>query len=192
MKASEFMVGDWVDIPEFEGLYQVSSNGEIKSLEKIITSYGGKRSYIQKEHIVKQYKDTSGYNIVRLSKQGEMYTRKVHRLVAICFIPNPYKYTEINHKDENKTNNNFSNLEWCTKAYNNSYGTRTERTSRKVISIDIDGKETVYKSVREASRITKTATCNIRNCANNKVLTDSKGNNYNCITAGGYKWKWYD
>ena len=63
-----------------------------------------------------------GYKCIKLSKNQKYYPFKVHRLVALAFIPNPNNYEFVNHKDENKQNNIVSNLEWCTKKYNNEYG----------------------------------------------------------------------
>lgn len=74
-----------------------------------------------------------GYSIVKLSINNKAKEMKVHRLVANAFIPNPNNFPCVNHKDENKSNNNIDNLEWCTYEYNNSYGTRIERQSKSLI-----------------------------------------------------------
>lgn len=113
----------WVDIKGYEGLYQVSNLGRVKSLERI-DSLGHKR----KEKIFKPQKN-KGYLRVSLWKDGKGKKYSIHRLVAIAFIPNPDNLPEVNHKDENKFNNNVDNLEWCTVAYNNTYGTRIQRFS---------------------------------------------------------------
>lgn len=70
-----------------------------------------------------------GYKMVSLLKNGKLYDKSVHRLVALAFLENPNKYDYVNHKDENKLNNNVSNLEWCTIKYNNNYGTVNQRRS---------------------------------------------------------------
>lgn len=106
----------WEDIPGFEGLYKISNCGNVKSL------------YTNETRILKQRPDKNGYMIVDLHHQGTKKTCKVHRLVAIAFIPNPEKHLEINHKDEIKTNNAAENLEWCDRRYNNTYGTARIRT----------------------------------------------------------------
>lgn len=126
----------WKDIEGYEG-YQISNYGRVKSLK-----YG-------KERIRKPTKDKDGYLTVTLCKQGEKKTYKVHRLVAKAFIPNVNNYLEVNHKDENKTNNTIQNLEWCTRSYNNNYGTRTEKTSKQVLCVET-GK--IYVSTREIRR----------------------------------------
>lgn len=190
MKVTELQIGDYKEIPGFEGLYGATRDGLIISCEKEICIHGGRR-WVQKAHIIKQYKNKDGYLQVKLSQNGKVCTRSVHRLIALAFLDNPNGYSEINHKDENKENNNVSNLEWCTKSYNNSYGTRTSRTSRKVKSIDKNGNEVIYNSIRSASRICGIPPCNIRNCANHKIIKDGKGNDYTPRTAGGYKWEWF-
>lgn len=73
-----------------------------------------------------------GYCHVKLSTHNKAAQKKVHRLVAKAFIPNPNNYDCINHKDENPLNNNVENLEWCNHSYNNTYGTRIERQSKSL------------------------------------------------------------
>ena len=73
-----------------------------------------------------------GYCLVKLSSNNKAVEKKVHRLVAEAFIPNPNNYDCINHKDENPLNNNVENLEWCNHSYNNTYGTRIKRQSKSL------------------------------------------------------------
>ncbi len=126
----------WKDIKGYEGLYQVSNLGRIKSVDRIIERRK-KGKYFKKGNILKLQKSKQGYYICKLSYQNKKPTRNVHRLVAEAFIPNTDNLPCINHKDENKLNNNIDNLEWCTYEYNNKYGTKIERikktlTGRKV------------------------------------------------------------
>ena len=114
------MKEEWKDIKGYEGLYQVSNLGRVKSL-------GNNKS--KKEKILDPKPNMYGYKEVRLSKEGKRKPYKVHRLVAIYFIPNPNNYKEVNHKDEDKTNNHVSNLEWCDRKYNINYGTRNKKAS---------------------------------------------------------------
>ena len=94
-----------------------------------------------------------GYYSVVLSKNGILKIFKVHRLVAQAFIPNPNNYKEVNHKDENKANNVVTNLEWCDRKYNQNYGTRTEKCSKKVYQYTLDGKFVKeWKSTAECGR----------------------------------------
>lgn len=116
----------WKDIPDYEGHYQVSNLGNVRSLNYRETG------------VVKTLKTTlsAGYPRVMLSKNGSVRGFHVHRLVGIAFIPNPHGYDCINHKDESRTNNRVENLEWCTKAYNNTYGTsQTRRAITRSIPI---------------------------------------------------------
>lgn len=110
------MEEEWKDIKGYENEYQVSNLGRVKSL---------KSNIIMKQNLNKKY---NRYSIM-LWKNGKSKRFWVARLVAKAFVfnPNPDIFTQVNHKDENKTNNNSDNLEWCTVAYNNTYGTRLQR-----------------------------------------------------------------
>ena len=110
----------WKDIEGYEGLYQVSNYGNVRSLNY---AKAGK---------VKELKQGNwrGYKNVDLWKNGKGKSFKVHRLVAQAFIENPNEYLCVNHKDENKQNNHVSNLEWCTHKYNSNYGTGRERVAK--------------------------------------------------------------
>lgn len=127
------MVEVWKPIKDYENLYQVSNCGRVKSL-------GNGKSNNSKEKILKPKKDTRGYLHLNLCKDGKLKTFRVHRLVAEHFIPNPLNLPQVNHKDENKENNCVENLEWCDAKYNNNYGTRTEKCSKKVFQFTKSGK----------------------------------------------------
>ena len=111
----------WKDVKNYEGLYQISNLGRVKSMSKFAGF-----SY-RKERILKTSLDKDGYVKVTLCKNNRTRFLSIHRLLAECFIPNSNNYPQINHKDENKQNNDLSNLEWCTCKYNINYGTRTKR-----------------------------------------------------------------
>jgi hypothetical protein len=142
----------WKNIEGYEGSYQVSNEGRVKSCK-----FG-------KEKILKPRKDTNGYLQVNLCKDGKPVWKLVHRLVAEAFLPNPNNYEQVNHKDECKTNNNVDNLEWCDKKYNCNFGTRNQRSaekrrndpkqSRRVDQIDPQTGEVVrqWKSTNECGR----------------------------------------
>lgn len=115
------MIEIWKDIPGYEGKYQVSNRGEVKSL-----NYRGSGEL----KLLKQNTDKNGYKQVSLYKNGKRKNHFVHRLVAMAFLPNPNNLSIVNHKDENPSNNNVNNLEWCTQEYNLNYGTRNERASK--------------------------------------------------------------
>ena len=114
----------WKDIEGYEGYYQVSNCGRVKSLDRIVTS--GKT---KKGMIIQGILDIGGYVRVTLWKSCKPKKYMVHRLVAFAFLDNPNNLKMINHIDENKENNNVTNLEWCDCKYNINYGTRTIRAS---------------------------------------------------------------
>lgn len=99
----------WKDIPGYEGLYQVSNKGNVRSLN------WGNRGFVRNLYLKKHNR---GYRHVELAKNGKRKAFTVHRLVATAFIPNPNNYQTINHIDEDKTNNTVENLEWCTMSQN--------------------------------------------------------------------------
>lgn len=159
----------WKIIEGYEGLYEVSSLGRIRN---------------NKGKILKPIKSsTVNYYTVNLYKNGKSKSFLIHRLVARAFVPNPNNLPQVNHKDENKFNNEASNLEWCTCTYNLMYNGRSKRVgrtkSKKLLQLSLDGqiiKE--WPSKKEA----------VRNGYN-------EGSIYRCIcgklrTHKGFKWKY--
>lgn len=110
----------WKDIEGYEGLYQISSEGRVKSL-------GNGKSNNSKERILKSRKDKDGYLLVNLYKEGKMRSYLVHRLVAQAFLENPNNLPQVNHRNEYKTDNRVENIEYCDCSYNINFGTRNER-----------------------------------------------------------------
>ena len=133
----------WKDIKGYEGIYQVSNKGRVKSLERVTICKDG-RKYHRKERILKCGLGAHGYPQVLLyNSKGDGKKLKPHRLVAEAFIPNPENKPQVNHKDEIKTNNCVENLEWMTAKENCNYGTRNNRIVKSI------GKDT-YKAIGEA------------------------------------------
>ena len=134
----------WKDIEGYEGLYQVSNLGNVKSLNY-------KRS--GREKILNPDKSETGYLYVQLYKNKESKHFRVHRLVANTFIENTNNYPYVNHIDECKSNNNISNLEWCTPKYNINHGScikrRAEKKRKQIYCLEND---TMYKSISECGR----------------------------------------
>ena len=171
----------WKDIPGYEGIYQVSNLGRVKSLERIIM--GRWHEVKTKEKILKP-RITNGYLRLQLFKSNKAKNFFLHRLVAMAFISNPNNYIEINHKDENHFNNNVNNLEWCSHSYNINYGTRTKKTIEKVckpiLQYDMNGNFIKkWKTMNEA----------IRYYNNVHICDVCKGKRQN---ASGYIWKYKD
>lgn len=166
---------EWKDVTGYEGLYQVSNLGRVKHLKITHKNRFGKCA--KQEHVV-GYKGSNGYMYVNLCKGNKEHTVTIHRLVAKAFIPNPKGYDCINHKDESHDNNRVDNLEWCTKKYNNGYGTLSKRkreimlnhpkTSKTVRCID---NNMIYLSARDAARQLGVHPTNIINCCNGKQKT---------------------
>ena len=160
----------WKDIIGFDK-YQVSSWGRVKSYKRCKS---GK--------ILKNTINNRGYSLVPLYKNGKKYLKSVHRLVLENFNPiENMSQLEVNHKDENKQNNNLDNLEWITHKQNVNYGTakirKSTKQSEKIICIDTG---IIYDSIRIASETTGINYGNISSACNHRIKT-----------AGGYHWAKY-
>ena len=120
---------DWRDIPGYDGYYEVSNHGAVRSVTRTVSNGYGPENSVRtiKGRILKQGHYTNGYCFVVLCKHRIKKTFSVHRLVAQSFCPNPNNFTEVNHKDEDKNNNTAVNLEWCNRKYNANYGTCIQR-----------------------------------------------------------------
>lgn len=113
------MIEEWKAIPGYEGLYEVSNKGNVRN--------------VRRNTLLRLSKNNDGYIQVHLYKNGIRNKFQVHRLVAQAFLPNIDNLPQVNHKDENKTNNNVTNLEWCTAKYNTNFGTRNIRRRETAI-----------------------------------------------------------
>lgn len=162
----------WKDIEGYEGLYQVSNLGRVKSLNY-------KRS--GKEGILTPTPIYGGYMHINLYKNGKPKPYLIHRLVAQSFIPNPNNLPEVNHKDENKENNSVDNLEWCTSKYNANHGTRNKRVSennkgknpniRKVICVTTGE---IFDCIKDAEEKYGVANQNITACCRGRQKSAGK------------------
>lgn len=155
----------WKTIGGYEGLYEVSDQGRIRSVDRyVINPKTGKRDFYRKGTIRRLEKAHDGYRRIALNKDGKVKRYFVHRLVLDAFHPNPNpeKYTQVNHKNEVTDDNRLSNLEWCTQVYNNNYGDRIEKQAqtlingkraKKVGQYDLSGKLIkIWASTRECER----------------------------------------
>lgn len=156
------------DVPHYEGLYQVSNFGRVKSLQRLVKhNYGGLKTL--KERLLRIGIDSCGYCVVVLCKNGYKETFKVHRIVAQCFLIPIKDKTHVNHKDGNKSNNSIDNIEWCNRSENVIHAIKTgllkikkgkehcnygseNKVSKKVIDTK-SGR--IFNTIREASETTK-------------------------------------
>lgn len=157
------------DIPGFEGRYAASASGKI-------WSYKNKR-------FLKDRDEKYGYRRISLRQNGsdQLQTFMIHRLVALAWVPNPDNLPQINHKDEDKTNNHYTNLEWCDIKYNINYGTRSERAgrarSRAVRCIETGE---VFPSIKAAGEwLNHTTGHSVNKCCLGQYKT-----------SGGYHWEY--
>lgn len=159
----------WKPIPNFEDLYEISNTGEVRSINP----------RYKNKSILKQSLNNKGYKTVCLCRKSVQKTFNVHRLVALVFIPNPNNFPCVNHKDEDKTNNNADNLEWCSYYYNNVYGHRLTKSSLKQ-SVPIRCIETgiIYSSAYAAQQKTDIKQSGIWRCCHGQRKT-----------AGGFHWE---
>ena len=177
------MEEEWLPVKGYEGLYEVSNMGRVRSLKNT-------RHVIRKEPLIKkQFVGSWGYPMVALCKDGISKPSLVHRLVAEAFVPNPDNLPFINHKDENRQNSVSTNLEFCTQAYNNNYGTARQRgietakkngsyNTKKLYQYDKIGNLIgVFDSVASASKSLNINASTLSNCANGKR---------HCRSAHGY------
>ena len=176
----------WKDIKGYEGLYQVSDKGRVKSLEHVTIRKNGSKLPV-KERILKPVQNQNGYLRVNLyDSSGKMKKFLVHRLVCEAFHENPENNPCVNHIDENKTNNVVSNLEWCTYKENNNHGTHNAKVakalSRPVGQYTLDGKLVkVWQSTHEVQRQLGFDNSHISKAVRGKLKT-----------AYGYVWKYVE
>lgn len=162
------MIEEWKDINGYNGIYQVSNLGNVRNAKR--------------DKILLQDTTKGGYKRVTLYKDGKSKHFQVHRLVAFSFLPNPVNFPCVNHKDENPSNNNVDNLEWCTYSYNINYGTRNTQLSqnaKKVCQMDFYGNVlATYISIGFAAKMLGVDPSNIYKCCNGELSY-----------AYDYKWK---
>lgn len=185
------MLEIWKDIKGFEGRYQISNFGNVKSLSRPVCNHTG--TIILKEKILKQRPDAKGYMRIDLKDNyGKKHFFGVHRLVVAAFISNAENKPQVNHIDGNKANNKMENLEWCTNAENQKHAYKmglnyvTGRAGRKKISvlqIDPETREVIkeYSSIADAGRAV--------GCKTSSNIGDVCRNAYGRKTIAGYCWK---
>ena len=167
---------EWKEVYGFDVLYEISNMGRLR------TKHDSHKGYQKDYKYLTPTDNGNGYlrvNIKRKSKQTTVY---IHKLVAEAFIDNPQGYCEVNHKDENKTNNNVSNLEWISHIDNCNYGTRNERVALKHGRfVRCNEKNIIYASIQKAAEDTGVVITAISNCLNGRSKT-----------CAGYTWSYVD
>ena len=151
------------DVVGYEGLYAVTSCGKVYS-------YRNKR-------FLTPWVNSKGYLMVNLCKDGKVKKYLIHRLVAEAYLPNPENLPQINHKDENKTNNCLQNLEWCDAKYNTNYGTRNEKIKKPILQLSLDGE--LIREWNSATDVGKEVRKGISKCLRGKSKSSY-----------GYIWKY--
>lgn len=171
------MIEIWKDIVGYEGLYQVSNFGRVKSLAKV-----DRVGRFHPEQLKVQVNNGIGYLVVNLKHNGKQQMRSVHRLVAEHFISNDLELPEVNHIDGNKSNNVVNNLEWCTHSENIQHavdtGLHTNFGQRKVLCVELD---LVFDTIKDAELWVGVKGSRISN-----VCQLKRG----CKTCGGYHWRY--
>lgn len=180
---------EWRQVKGYEGLYDVSENGDIRSLFRY-------------KKTLKHSVTRTGYHSVELHKDKSGKRMLVHRIVAMAFLDNPDNYNQVNHKDENKSNNCVNNLEWCDAKYNMNYGTGPQRRRNST-----DYSKPIYKRIavengkkvsKPVSMIQKDGVC-LAWWESGKRASIETGVNHSHImeccagkrkSAGGYVWKY--
>lgn len=170
----------WSPVKGYETLYAISNYGRVKSIARVVKR---STSPIKVRERILKCSLNKGYKFVVFSRWGKLRTKYIHRLVAEAFVPNPNGFKIINHKDENKVNNIYTNLEWCSSSYNNSYnGAAVRRAILKRKPISQYDKDGVF----------------IRNWAHAREAAEELGISkraiYECCkgrsrTSGGFIWK---
>lgn len=157
----------WKDVSGYEGRYIVSTLGHIKN--------------VKRNKLLKPTIDSKGYSNVKLYMNNiQSKTHKVHRLVASAFLSNPDNKPQVNHKDENRTNNRVDNLEWCTNKYNCNYGNHSKHLSKPILQFDKNGNYIrKWNGASEAGRTLNICIQSIQKCCKSKRFS-----------AGGYVWKY--
>ena len=171
----------WKEVVGYEGVYEVSDKGRVRSVDRV-DRIGRKR----RGQEIKPATQKNGYKFISINHDGKQKHALVHRLVAEAFLENADGLPEVNHKNENKADNSVENLEWCTHKQNHNYGTGHKKSAEKqsvsVVQKNVDGEIVArWRSIREAARTTGAGRKEIGRCCNGKLRTSN-----------GYIWEYAD
>jgi hypothetical protein len=185
-----FMIEEWKDIVKYEGHYQVSNLGRVKSIQRFRMGNSGSPTLVR-ERILKPKTDRYGYLVCGLSKEGILIHMTVHRLVAFAFVTNsdPIRNLQINHIDGNKQNNIYENLEWCDAKHNQNEALRLGLRGGKAYRPRIDSRPIIqfyggniiktFENLASASRETGIIKTAINNCLAGRSMS-----------SGGFQWEY--
>lgn len=170
----------WRAITGYEGYYEVSTTGRIRSLDRVVIDRRDQKRLLR-GHEMKLTHNADGYMVVNLRKFGKSEVVGVHILVATAFLPNPHNLPMVNHIDGVKEHNNIENLEWATYSYNNIHALQhklRKPRSSEIVQLTEDGEIVdVYDSAAEAARRTGISSAAILQCVNHRTYS-----------AGGFAW----
>lgn len=186
----------WIDVRDYERLYQVSNLARVRSVDRWVETknqHGKCVKYI-KGKVRRQSPNNYGYLTVQLRKNGVPDNKLVHVLVAEAFIPNPNNYDIVHHKDHNQKNNRVENLEWISKEEHDAMhaNERGEQRSKTVYQYTLDGLlVNVWKNAYEAARVLGFCHVNVSACCNGGYHDKSRPNNWHkAETYKGYRWSY--
>ncbi len=164
----------WKEVYGYDALYEISNLGRIR------TKHHGKEGYKKEYRYLEPIDNGNGYLRVNLRSNHRQRTAYIHKLVAQAFVDNPNGYSEINHIDEDKSNNNADNLEWCSHLYNCQYGTKniraSEKRKKKIECVELG---IIFDSLNDAANYFDVGVSAIGNCL--------KGRSKSCA---GYTWRY--
>lgn len=183
---------EWRDIENYEGIYQVSNLGRVRSLDRLNSA-----GHRLKGRVLRSSPNSLGYHLVSLTKNGRQTSMRVHRLVALAFIENPHNKPQVNHLDGDKNNNYETNLEWSTSKENIKHALETGLmlknldTSKATLASNLSNSRAVYS----VNRITKEKTLYSSAAEAARVLGVGRGNIASCLrgsipSAYGFTWEY--
>ena len=183
-------VEEWRPVKGYEGLYEVSNHGRVRSLDRWqYNPVAATHRTFHEGHVMNGVVSKRGYRMVGLRQEsGKRKNCLVHRLVATTYIPNPDNLPFVNHKNYDQLDNRVENLEWCTPTYNVHYGRadairqHNQPKRKQVAQYTKDGAYiTTHKTLQSAAKVVGSTRQLIRECANGNIYS-----------AGGYRWKYVE